>query len=244
MANFFETSFVPQQPLVKVEAGGGKRREPVNVALVVALILFFVTVAVAGGMYFWEKKTTETKDVAGKELEAMEKNFDIDKINSYKSLQSTLRNAKSLVDDHTIFSVILDTVEKNAAGNIGLTSLAFDGANNKSVVSLSGQAPSYKAVYFQVQTWRGIKPIFKNVKVTSLTLSEMSGIINFSAEIEVDAKSLAFQKYLADMAAAPAPVAPILSPTTDEATTTHLFLSPITDAKPITLPAKATSTRK
>ncbi len=242
MANFFETSFIPQQPLVKIEAGGG-RREPLNVALVVALILFFVTVAVAGGMYFWEKNTIQKKDVAGKDLAEMEKNFDINKINSYKSLQNTLRNAKTLVDDHIIFSALLDNIEKNAAENIGLTSLAFDNVNDKSTLALSGQATSYKAVYFQVQTWRGMKPLFQKVEVTSLSLSEMSGIVNFSAKIDVDTKSLSFKKYLASIATAP--TAMIVPAANDGAVAG--FSSPLlvpAENKPLLPLTKATTTRK
>ena len=243
MANFFETSFVPQQTLVKVEAGGVGRREPLNVALVAALIIFFVTVAVAGGMYFWEKNTIQKKDAAGKELAAMEKNFDINKINSYKSLQSTLRNAKTLVDNHMIFSALLDNIEKNAAENIGLTSLGFDSVNDKSSLVLSGQATSYKAVYFQVQTWRGMKPLFQSVEVSSLSLSEMSGIINFSAKIDVDTKSLAFQKYLADSKTAPiAAVVPAVNNGAIAAPTSPLSV-PV-ENKPFLPVTRASTTRK
>ena len=245
MANFFETSFVPQQTLVKVEAGGGGRREPLNVALVAALIIFFVTVAVAGGMYFWEKNTIQKKDAAGKELVTMEKNFDINKINSYKSLQSTLRNAKTLVDDHTIFSALLDNIEKNAAENIGLTSLAFDKVNDKSALLLSGQATSYKAVFFQVQTWRGMKPLFQKVEVTSLSLSEMSGIVNFSAKIDVDTKSLSFEKYLASSATAPTAVIVPAANDNDGAVAalSSTLLVPV-EQKPLLPLTKASTTRK
>lgn len=236
MANFFETSFVPQQPLVKVEAGGMGRREPLNIALIVALIIFFVTIAVAGGMYFWEKNTELRKNAIGQELADMEANFDIDKISSYKTLQATLRNARNLVNQHVIFSVVLDSVERNAAENVGLTNLSFSAAGDKSMLSLSGQAPSYKAVFFQLETWRGMKPIFQNVEVTSLGLSENSGIVDFNVKIDVDTKSLYFQKYVAAIAAAQIPIIPVVT-----ASSTPLF--PESPDKPETT-TKATTTKK
>lgn len=239
MANFFETSFVPQQPLVKVEAGM-KRREPVNIALVVALVLFFVTVALAGGMYFWEKNTTKKVATAGEELAAKEKNFDINKINAYKSLQSNLRGAKTLVDEHTIFSVILDNIETNAAQNIGLTSLAYTTGANGSSVLLSGQAPSYKAVYFQVQQWRGMKPLFQDVEVTSLSLAEESGVVNFSVKIGIDARSLDFSKYIAKQAPEIIAATPFME---NAVAPSSSALTEVGD-KPETTTIKATTTKK
>ena len=206
MTNFFETSFVPQQPITKPDQGGLRRRESVNTALIVALILFFTTIAVAGGMYVWKKNIETKRNTAGLELAAMEKNFDINKIHSYKDLQVTIQDTKTLVDNHMIFSVVLDNIERYAAENIGLTSLAFGTAGNKLLLTLTGQAPSYKAVYFQIETWRGMKPLFKDVEVTSLSLSEGTGIVTFSAMFEVDAHALAFQKYLV-------PVVPLSVPT-------------------------------
>jgi hypothetical protein len=196
MANQFETSFVPQQPLLKVEAGQ-RPREPLNLSLIMSLIIFFVTLAVSGGAYFYKQQVDKQILVKGEELKAAEKLFDTDKISMYKDLQMKLTTAKTLVDSHTIFSLIFDLIETRAATNIGLTSLNFGQEGADMNLALTGQAPSYEAVYFQVQKWRESKPVVKSVEVTSLMLEESSGIVSFGVKISIDPKTIGYARMLA-----------------------------------------------
>ncbi len=188
MANLPETSFMPQQPLLRVE-GGNRRSEPINLALVVAIIVFFVTLSVAGGMYFYKTKLEKEVIAKGQELADQEKKFNGDEITIYKNLQTSLITAKKLVDSHTIFSVILDTIETHAAQNVGLTAFDYKKDDTGIKVSVSGQAPGYAAVYFQVQEWRKTLHV-KKVDVTSLALDERTSVVAFSATIDIDPTSL------------------------------------------------------
>lgn len=182
MPNTFETSFIPKQPLLKIE-GNSQRRESVNVALVVSLIIFFVTASVAGGLYFWKGKVFETVRERAVELKDAEKNFNIDDINTYKRLQISLDTAKRLVDEHTIFSVAFNIIEDQTAKNIALTSLTYGQEPLGVSLVLSGQAPSYSALYFQVNSWKNMNPLVKMVELTSFVLDEKSGVVTFSVKI-------------------------------------------------------------
>ncbi len=213
MANQFETSFVPQQPLLKVEAGQ-RPRVPLDLALIVSLIVFFVTLAVAGGAYFYKQQVDKQVLSRGEDLKAAEALFDTSKISIYKELQVKLTTAKTLVDSHTIFSLIFDLIETKAATNIGLTSLNFgqEASNGEVSLLLTGQAPSYEAVYFQVQKWRESKPVIKNVEVTSLLLEETSGIVAFGVKLSLDSKTLGYANMLAASNAAKAQAAATAAP--------------------------------
>ena len=196
MANQFETSFVPQQPLLKVE-GSSRARQPINISLVLSLIIFFVTLAVAGGAYFYEQQMLRQVEETKNELAAKEKTFDIDKISTYKNLQLTLDTAKSLAGNHLIPSGLFDIIEERAAENIGLTAFSFAQEGNSSYLTLSGQSPTYEAAYFQLTKWRETKPLMKSVEMTSVSLDETSGIVTFSAKIEIDSQTLGNARYLA-----------------------------------------------
>ena len=185
MPNPLETSFIPKQPLLKVE-GTSKRSEPINVALIAALIVFFVTLSVAGGLMLWKNKVVKTVEAKGVELQDAEKNFNIDDINMYKHLQTSLETAKRLVDNHTIFSVAFDLIEEQTAKNIALTSLGFSQSPQGVSITLEGNAPSYGALYFQVASWKKMTPVVKSVDLSSFTLDEMSGIVGFSTKILID----------------------------------------------------------
>lgn len=185
MENSFDTSFIPQQPLVRVE-GAPHRKEPINLALVLAIIIFFVTLVVAGGVYLYKlqiDKGVQAKELA---LQAEEKNLNIDEINSYKRIDTRITTAKTLLRGHTVFSIILNLLEETAAQNIGLTSLSYGGDSKNYKLSLSGEALNYGAVYFQAQAWRSMIPLVKKVEIISLTPSDTTGVVSFSAEITID----------------------------------------------------------
>ncbi len=184
MENQFETSFIPQQPILKVE-GASRSGEPMNLALVLALIIFFVTIAVAVGVYLYraqiEKRVYEKSQI----LQAAEKDFDIDQITVYKHIDSRLSLAKKLVDEHMISSAIFDILESSVAQNIGLTSLAFTKDIGGDSISLTGEAPSYAAVYFQLESWRAMHAKIKNVEISGMTLNERSSIVTFSVKLTI-----------------------------------------------------------
>ncbi len=189
MANPLETSFIPQQPLLKAE-GTSARREPLNTAMVISLIIFFVAVAVTGGMYYWRSvvvKTVEEKKLA---LQEAESQFSIDQVRYYERLQVSLDTAKKLVDEHTIFSVVFDLIERNIAQNIGLTGLQYANDLQKgTVVTLKGQAPSYAALYFQIEQWKKTETVTA-VELEDFLLDDTTGVVNFSAMLSVDPASL------------------------------------------------------
>src|SRR5438105_8729085 len=112
MPNSFDTSFIPQEPLLKAE---GVRRppEPVNFGLVVAFIVLFVTLLVAGGMYFYKLQVDKRIFTLRTELQNAEKLLDVDQINFYKRVNTRIDTAKVLLNSHTAFSGVLDLLEKS-----------------------------------------------------------------------------------------------------------------------------------
>ncbi len=187
MANTFETSFIPQQPLLKVE-GGARRREPLNPALILALVLFFVSVTVAGGVYFYRLQVEKRVEAKAATLDAAEKLFNIDEINTYKRVDVRLGTAKNLVDTHALFTVILNLLEVQATQNVALTSLSYTKEGKGSVILLaSGQATNYAAVYSQSEAWRSAAPFVEKVEISQLTLDDQTGIVTFSAKLMLNA---------------------------------------------------------
>ena len=167
----------------------------------------------------------------------------VDEITEFKNLQTTLTTAKRLVDSHTIFSVLLDMVEAHAAENVGLTAFDYKKDDTAVKVSVSGQAPSYAAVYFQVEEWRHT-PHVKKVEVTALALDVHTSVVAFSALVDIDPSYVNFAQVLQDQAAKAAkaesetitlPVNSLLMPplpTSASGTTSAIPSLPITPTKP------------
>lgn len=187
MANQFETDFIPQQPILRIE-GTPRSGESVNLALILALIIFFVTIAVSVGAYLYRAQVEKRVYEKSLLLQEAEKDFNIDEIDIYKRIDSRLTLAKKLVDEHTISSVAFDILESSVAQNIGLTSLAFSKDSKGNFINITGQAPSYAAVYFQAESWRALRPKIMSVEVAAMALEEKNGIVTFSMKLLVDAR--------------------------------------------------------
>jgi hypothetical protein len=189
MANQFETAFIPQQPILRVE-GAPRPSEPVNLALVLSLVVFFVTIAVGVGVYLYRAQVDKRVVQKTVQLQEAEKDFNIDEITTYKRIDSRLSLAKKLVDEHIISSVAFDLLESSVAQNVGLTALSFTKDAKGNSIDLSGQAPSYAAVYFQIESWRAMRSKITSVEPSPMSLEEKTGIVTFSVKLTVDPKYL------------------------------------------------------
>jgi hypothetical protein len=185
MANEFDTSFIPQQPLLRVE-GGPSRREAVSFPLVLALVAFFATLVLAGGMYYYKVRADREVNDMTQELIAAEGEIDTSLIDRYKKLDTRLKVAKDLLSSHAAFSIVLNLLEDTSAQNIGLTELGYSEGDTGTIVNVSGVAVSYAAVYFQAESWRKMVPIVKDVSVGEVNLDETSGVIGFKADITLN----------------------------------------------------------
>lgn len=187
MDNSFDTSFIPQQPLLKVE-GSPRHIAPVNIALVFALIIFFVTLLVWGGMYFYKTNIDRRVLASEKELESKEASLKTDEIDRYKAIDERLAIAKELLQNHAAFSTILTLLEKITAQNIGWTALSYatDNADGSIRINLTGQAPNYSAVYAEAEAWRSMPETLKKVEVGMPQLNPVSGIVTFVATLTID----------------------------------------------------------
>jgi hypothetical protein len=197
MQNNFDTSFIPQQPLLRVE-GTKSRKEPINFALILALIIFFVVLIMAGGIYFYSKQIDARVLARAAELESLELALDAKDVSTYKEVDSRIRVAKAIVRDHRVFSVILDVLEVGTASNVGLNSLEYtindvDGAS----VSVSGVAPTYDAVYFQFESWRALAPLVTRIDSDLVTLDDLTGLVKFRAKISLSLDYMGYAKVYA-----------------------------------------------
>lgn len=187
MENSLDTSFIPQQPLLKVE-GTLRRREPVNFPLIIAFVLFFASLAVSGGVYFYKARVDQRVLALEIQLQSKEASLKINDIDRYKAIDARLIIAKKLIQSHVAFSTILGLLEKITAQDVGLTALSYstDERDGSLKLALSGQAPSYSAIYSQAEAWRKMPSTVRKVEMEMPTLNPNNGIVSFSVVLTVD----------------------------------------------------------
>lgn len=195
MQNSFDTSFIPQQPLLKA-TGFERRRESLNLAIVLSLGTFFVVLFVAGGVFFFHRKVVKEVFALSVELQNKEKLIDTEEIHRLKSVDLRITAAKNLLQDHTVFTIVLDLLEAGTLKNIGITSLHYTNTPGGSVANLVAEAPSYEAVYSQGLTWRSMKPLVQGVEITSVVLTETTGVITFNAKVTINESLARYAEFL------------------------------------------------
>ncbi|MDO8521649.1 MAG: hypothetical protein Q7S52_06050 [bacterium] len=217
MDNKFDTAFIPQQPLLKVD-GNLRFRERVNLPLIIGFVCLFISVMVYGGLYFYEASMAHRVTVLEKELESKEEILQISEIDRYKAIDARITTAKGLLRGHVAFSAMLGLIEKITAENIGWTSLSYGSGENGTLnVSLTGEALNYSAVYVQAEAWRGIESL-REVEVGMPVLNPENGIVSFSASFVVNPDLLQYSRTIAKGGEPPAPEAASIPVTvTDQA---------------------------
>lgn len=240
--NRFETSFIPQQPLIEPERRGFGR-EVVNPALIIALIVFFTTIAVAGGVYYFKVQTNKEVLAASERLKALESEIRLDAISPYKAMAARLAVAKGLIDNHRAFSIILDLLEESTARDVGLTDLNYneDKLNKTLVLTISGEAASYSAAYLQIEKWRSMAPAVASVSADPVSLNEFTGIVTFGATLTIDPAATRYahvvEKASAEEAAVPAPAPSAPAPATATPSRADAPKPPSATGTPKTAPA-------
>lgn len=194
MPKSFDTTFVPQQPLLKVE-GFQHRSEPVNLAMMLAFIVLFVVLIVAGGVSYYHNKIVAQNVALAQQLEDKEKLLDANEINAYRDIDLTITSAKKMLHSHNVFSVALNVLESETAQNVELVSLSFAYENLSPILKIEGNAPSYEAVYFQSEVWRSAQPLIQSVVIEGVDILDQSGVIKFTASIVLSKNSVLYSEY-------------------------------------------------
>jgi hypothetical protein len=146
MDNNFQTSFIPKKPLVEEKA---PRTRKVSLFNFLATLVFFASLAAAGGMYFY-KSTLETGiEKKQADLERAQAAFDPETISELVTLDRRISTSLTLLDSHTKLSPIFDLLSEVTLTTVQFTDFKFstpENAGDAIRVQLIGIAPGYKTV--------------------------------------------------------------------------------------------------
>jgi uncharacterized protein (DUF2164 family) len=197
MENAFDTSFIPTQPLLRVE-GRAPRTERVNMSLVLALVILFVTTAVALGLYYYRGMIREEVAIRTERLDTMESAIDLSELKRLKEIDARMKLAQNLLGSHVAFSLGLDLFEQTIADTVALRQFSY--ATEKmegDLFRIEGLAADYATVYVQAERWRATTGV-RRVNVTNIQLDEQTGEVMFGAEIAIEREVIEFATALAD----------------------------------------------
>lgn len=193
MENQFTTTFIPKKPMVQEDAStNAPVSRPVGFLSSMSLILFFITLAVGGGVFLWEKYETSKVAVLADSVSKVEKEFEPQLITQLQLLDKQLRNAQVLVKNHTVTSPLFDLLEASTLKQIQFSKFDYVVDDKAGVqIRMAGIADSYQAIAQQADVL-GASTFLKNVIFSNFFLNPQ-GKVSFDVSFGVTPEFLNFQ---------------------------------------------------
>ncbi len=179
-----QTSFIPKKPIIESPSSGSG----VSLFLLLSIILFIVALALAAGVWFWQKSLVSKIEADKTSLVAAKDSYEEATISPLIRLNDRIETSKLLLDQHLAVSPVFIMLEQNILRSIRLKSMKFsDAPNNKIKIDLSGTAGSYDALSKQSDAF-GSEALRKFI--TQPVISDFSptadGSISFNFTASVD----------------------------------------------------------
>jgi hypothetical protein len=183
------TSFVPKKTLV--QTGDQTVHASINLFLSGGLIVFFLTLAVSGGVYLYNiylgKQIVEETAKLGQAQKAFEPALVLD----VKKLDNRMLAARDILNKHMTVSPIFEMLQTNTLQSVRFASFKFDGSKSNTVVTMDGEAQSYTSVAAQADVFSS-EPLVKNFTFSNLNLNGAHGV-KFTVMLDIDSRTLLYK---------------------------------------------------
>lgn len=215
----FQTSFIPKKPLAEERVVVPRHT---SLFSFISMLAFFVSLALAGGMYFYKDSLTKSVANMDASLIAARNTFEPALIQKLQVLDRRLTDSSQLLTSHIAVSPIFNALEINTLKSVQFTKFSYVTPTDPTapiVVHMSGKARDYSSIALQSDQLSMNKnihnPIFANLALDSTT-----GMVTFDLTFTVTSDLVRFANHLDDIISTPAPAASVTpaTPTTPLAT--------------------------
>ena len=121
----YTTSFIPKKPVVVPNAGYSKTPSSSSVFALIGLLIFFVSIAAASGVYVWEKQVKNTIEKQFASLDKTRQEFDDSTISAATRLNDRIIALNELLENHKSPSEALALLEETVLTTVGFKSLTY-----------------------------------------------------------------------------------------------------------------------
>lgn len=180
----FQTSFIPKKTLTD---SMGRAGSSMSIFLIVAIIVFILTLSAAAGVFAFRKILVSRIDKVDKELVKAKNFFESSFINKANILNRRIEASKQLLAVHTAVSPIFELLENETLATIRFDSFNYDVKDGVgATLRLGGQGKYFSSVALQSDIF-GQDKSFKNPVFSDLN-PDQSGNIVFKFSSTVDPK--------------------------------------------------------
>lgn len=143
METKMQTSFIPKKPVTETESSDSG----ISLFLLLAIIVFIVSIAAAGGVWIWKNSLVSKIEEDKIALVAEKSKYEEKTINDLIRLDDRINVANILLKKHIAVSPVFSLLEENILKNVRLKNLKFTyGTDDKVKIELAGTAQSYEVL--------------------------------------------------------------------------------------------------
>lgn len=194
MEQNFQTSFIPQKPVVKERSSSS---QPISIFLIISLFVLFTVLLITGGVYFYRGVMSKSIIEMENNLNLAKNRFEPSKIAELQVLDKRLRAASDVLSKHIVTTPIFEALERLTMKTVRYTKFSYELGTEDNVsvkIKMSGQAIGYRSIALQsdlfAQNKNLIDPIFSN-----LTLDN-SGNVLFDLDFSVNPSFVNYKQTL------------------------------------------------
>lgn len=179
-----QTSFIPKKPVVESRPSG----EGISLFLLLAIIVFIVSLSAGAGVFLWQKKILGQIEQAKADLNNAKSTYEEDTIEDLIRLDSRIVEAKQLLSKHLTIAPVFTLLEKNIIRNVQLKSLKFAYSGNDQIkIDLTGVARNYDALSKQSDVFGAdnLRDYISQPIISDFTLNQDGSVsFNFNAMVK------------------------------------------------------------
>lgn len=155
------------------------KRQPAGFFFFIAMLLFFITLAAAVGIFLYEKLLTKNLSGLEESFKRAEAEFEPSLIAELTRVSRTIDAGKMLLDGHPSLSRVFEFLEQMTIANVRFSSFAFTG--DTLTLSMRGEARGYSELSQQAAIFEQ-SPLVEKVTLSNLSLLDL-GTIGFAIKI-------------------------------------------------------------
>lgn len=194
METRMQTSFIPKKPIVSEQEGGGS----ISLFLLIGIIIFIVSLASAGGVWFYKDKLIKDIDENKINLVNARNSFEEDTINDLVRLDERIKQAEIIMGNHIAVSPVFTMLEKNVLQRVRLKTMKLSYTADKTIkLDLTGTTKDYGVLSKQLDAFGSdnLKSFIKQPVVSDFSPTQ-DGSISFSFTATVDPSLVTYSKTL------------------------------------------------
>lgn len=172
----FKTSFIPkksfEQPAPIQARGGGSKGGTLGLLGVAGIVIFAIAGISAGGVYFYRFTLESSIEDKAKQLEEAREAFNPALIQLMNRLDTRLKTANQLLDNHVAVSAIFPLIEANTYRDVQFNDLTLVRDNTGNVaIAMTGEARDFDVVALQSDLFGAnrdiVNPVFEDLDVVA-----------------------------------------------------------------------------